>query len=355
MTRRSALTAAIAAVIIAGLCWLGWHMRSKTPAPGAAPKPAATTDATGAATNSADSDQTTVYAHNLRLRKGPNFRVYVRWIRGLMLRTDAKTVPSFDDPNSFVLEVQKGIIRVNIGDIANYLNSVSSKAPLRNISIEPAGAQLKLHGTVHKMIPLPVELTGTLSPLPDGRIQFQAAKIDVLKIPLKGLLGSFHVKLDDLVASSNLPGVQITGNNIIFDTERLLPPPHIHGTLTSVSVRPPDIELIYGSSPDDEAKLARWHNFIRFRGGSVGFGKLTMDYADITMIDASDDPWFDLDLANYQSQLVNGYTRMTAQAGLEIFMPDFDEQSSKKKSAQAVTLEWLRDRNRPLPPGVPVK
>jgi len=352
VTRRSALTAAIAAVIIAGLCWFGWRIRSRAPAPASSPGPEANLTA---AADSAASSTTTVYAHNLRLRKGPNFRVYVRWIRGLMLRTDAKTVPSFDDPNSFVLEVQKGIIRVNIGDIANYLNSVSAKAPLRDISIEPAGAQLKLHGTVHKMIPLPVELTGTLSPLPDGRIQFQAAKIDVLKIPLKGLLGSFHVKLDDLVASSNLPGVQITGNNIIFDTERLLPAPHIHGTLTSVSVRPPDIELIYGSSPDDEAKLARWHNFIRFRGGSVGFGKLTMDYADITMIDASDDPWFDLDLANYQSQLVNGYTRMTAQAGLEIFMPDFDEQSSKKKSAQAVTLEWLRDRNRPLPPGVPVK
>jgi len=352
VTRRSALTAVIAIVILACLCWFGWRIRSRAPAPASSPGPEANLTA---AADSAASSTTTVYAHNLRLRKGPNFRVYVRWIRGLMLRTDAKTVPSFDDPNSFVLEVQKGIIRVNIGDIANYLNSVSSKAPLRNISIEPAGSQLKLHGTVHKMIPLPVELTGTLSPLPDGRIQFQAAKIDVLKIPLKGLLGSFHVKLDDLVASSNLPGVQITGNNIIFDTERLLPAPHIHGTLTSVSVRPPDIELIYGSSPDDEAKLARWHNFIRFRGGSVGFGKLTMDYADITMIDASDDPWFDLDLANYQSQLVNGYTRMTAQAGLEIFMPDFDEQSSKKKSAQAVTLEWLRDRNRPLPPGVPVK
>jgi hypothetical protein len=33
---------------------------------------------------------------------------------------------------------------------------------------------------------------------------------------------------------------------------------------------------------------------------------------------------------NYQAQLVNGYTRMTAQAGLEIFMPDLDEQTPKK-------------------------
>jgi hypothetical protein len=56
------------------------------------------------------------------------------------------------------------------------------------------------------------------------------------------------------------------------------------------------------------------------------------------MIDASQDPWFDLDLVNYQAQLVNGYTRMTAQAGLEIFMPDVDEQTPKKVG-QSITLD----------------
>jgi hypothetical protein len=66
------------------------------------------------------------------------------------------------------------------------------------------------------------------------------------------------------------------------------------------------------------------------------------------MIDASQDPWFDLDLVNYQAPLVNGYTRMTAQAGLEIFMPDLDEQTPKK-AGQSITLEWLKDRNRSLP------
>jgi hypothetical protein len=79
-----------------------------------------------------------------------------------------------------------------------------------------------------------------------------------------------------------------------------------------------------------------------------------MNHADLTMIDASNDTWFDLDLVNYQAQLVNGYSRMTPQAGLEIFMPDVDEKAPKKTS-QSITLEWLKDRNRSLPPDVPVK
>jgi hypothetical protein len=296
-----------------------------------------------------------VNAHNLLLRKGPNFRIYIRWIRGQMVRTRRQVNPSFDDPESFVLQIQKGVIHANIGDISNYLNSCSPPdAPLKNISLQPEGDQLKLHGTMHKIFSLPIELIGTLTPTPDGRVQFHVTKLDVLKIPLKGLLGGFHVELSDLVHASTIPGVQIVDNDIIFDTQKLLPPPHIHGQLTSVRVGPPDIEVIYGNAGNDETSLARWHNFLRLSGGTLDFGKLTMHHVDLTMIDASQDPWFDLDLVNYQAQLVNGYTRITAQAGLEIFMPDLDEQTPKK-AGQSITLEWLKDRNRSLPLDVPVK
>ncbi len=357
MTRpRAAVLATTVTVAIFCLCWLLWHVRPKASA--AAPSPAApASSSSGTASDSSADDltPTLVYAHNLLLRKGPDFRVYVRWLRGQMLRTQQQVTPSFDDANSFVFQIQKGIIRANIGDIGNYLNASSpANAPLKNISLQPDGEQLKLHGTVHKIVPLPIEVTGTLSAVPDGRVQFHVTKLNVLKIPLKGLLGSFHVKLSDLVPASNMPGVQIVNNDIFFDTQKLLPPPHIRGQLTSVQVRVPDIEVIYGNAPNDDTQLAKWHNFLRLNGGTLDFGKLTMRHVDLTMIDASQDPWFDLDLVNYQAQLVNGYTRMTPQAGLEIFMPDVDEKAPPKTS-QSITLEWLKDRNRSLPPNVPVK
>jgi hypothetical protein len=348
-----ALAATIAALFISLLIW-----RSQSKVSADAPSSSTTASSSFSPSSiSSDNDRlpTLVYAHNLLLRKGPNFRIYVRWIRGEMLNTHRKVNPSFDDPESFVLQIEKGVIHANIGDIGNYLNTSSpSGAPLKNISIQPQGDQLKLHGTVHKLIPLPIELAGTLSPTPDGRVQFHVIKLDVLKVPLKGLLRAFHVKLSDLVNANSVPGIDIAENDIIFDTQKLLPPPHIHGLITSVRVSPPDIEVIYGNAPNDESRLAQWHNFLRLSGGTVDFGKFTMHNVDLTMIDASQDPWFDLDLVNYQAQLVHGYSRMTAQAGLEIFMPDLDEQAPKQTS-QNITLEWLKDRNRSLPPDVPVK
>ena len=354
--RRLAVVAITATVVVLCLCWLFWYPRSKASAP-ASYSSATDLGPVGAADplSADDLAPTLVNAHNLLLRKGPNFRIYIRWIRGQMVRTHRQVNPSFDDPESFVLQIQKGVIHANIGDISNYMNASSPpNAPLKNISIQPEGDQLKLHGTVHKIVSLPIELLGTLSATPDGRVQFHVTKFDVLKIPLKGLLGGFHIELSDLVHASNIPGVQIVENDIIFDTQKLLPPPHVHGALTSVRVRPPDIEVIYGNASNDEMRLAQWHNFLRLSGGTLDFGKLTMHHVDLTMIDASQDPWFDLDLVNYQAQFVNGYTRMTAQAGLEIFMPDLDEKTPKNAS-QSITLEWLKDRNRSLPLDVPVK
>ena len=90
----------------------------------------------------------------------------------------------------------------------------------------------------------------------------------------------------------------------------------------------------------------------KLTGGTVDFAKLSMHNTDLTLIDASDDPWFDLDLVNYKAQLVSGYSRMTPQAGLEMFMPDAETRQSK--SGHSVTLDWLRNRDQSLPPNIPV-
>lgn len=335
-----------AAIIVLCVGWLFWHTHHTraTPMPAAAALPSAVNSLP-----EEDTSPTLVYAHNLLLRKGPNFRIYILWIRGQMLRTNPRVPPSFDDPESFVFNIQKGVIHANIEDVATFLNAASSShAPLRNISLTADGSQLKLHGTLHKVVPLPIEVIGSLSSTPDGHIRFHTTKLSVLKVPMKGLLGGLHTTVADLVHSSDIPGTQIAGNDIVFDTTKLLPPPHIRGELTSVRIKSPDIEVIYGNSPNDETKLAQWHNFLRLTGGTIDFGKLTMHHADLTMIDATKASWFNLDLVNYQQQLVQGICRMTPQAGLEIFMPEFDE----KKANRNITLEWLKNRNFSVPSDV---
>lgn len=354
---RIRIVLAISAVVVALFLLLAWHFRhakqSVESAVSVTPPP--TVVITGApltvmpeTTNSSETAPTNVYAHNLKLRKGPGFRIYVRWLRGQMVRAKPGVNPSFDDPDSFVLDVKTGVIHTNVGDLSNFLNSGVSNSPLRNITLSGDGDQIKLHGTLHKVVPLPVEMVATISVAPGNLIQLHVTKLNLLKIPFKGLLGGFHITVSSLFQPGNIPGIQVSDNDIFFDTQKLLPPPHIRGQLTSVRIINPDFEETYGNAHDDVTHVAQWRNFLQLHDGTIDFGKLTMRHVDLIMVDLSDDAWFDLDLANYQEQLVNGYTRMTPQAGLQIFMPDLDTIPHNNKS-QNISMEWLKNRNVPPP------
>lgn len=341
-------------LVALGLAWLAWRRQASSH--GTSPEDAASSaiaSSGGVPPTAVGFGPTNIYAHNLLLRKGPQFRIYVRWLSGQMMRTRTSIAPSFDNPDSFVLAVRKGVIHVNLGDIGNFLNTTSF--PLKNALVRGQGNQVKLTGTVHKsLLSLPVELLSTVSATTDGRIHLHVDKINVLKIPIKGLLGGMHVEIDDIAGKSAMPGVEFSGNDIFLNTIQILPPPHIRGLLTGVAVAAPDLVLVYGNAISDEAQLARWHNFLRFEGGTLDFGKFSMHPVDLTLIDASNEPWFDLDLVNYQAQLINGYSRMTPQQGLEIFMPDLDELNPKKPGQKSITMEWLQNRSKGLPADVPI-
>jgi hypothetical protein len=350
MRARPGIVIAAIAVIIVLLVWRMWRPANK-PSSGNSPGRVDSSPA-AVARSSAASGETAVYAHNLMLRKGPSFRVYVRWLRGKMVRTHGKVNPSFDDPQSFYIDIAAGILRANIGDIEKYLNSDGlSNSPLKNVHLWGDGNQINLTGTVHKLVALPIHVTGEIAALPDSRIRIHVTKINVLKIPFKAVLGGLHISVSDLFHSKDVNGLQVTGDDIYLDTLQLLPPPQIRGQLTAVRVVNPDLEEVFGNSESEVARVEQWRNFLHLEGGAIDFGRLTMHPVDLIMIDISDDPWFNLDLAHYQKQLVYGYTRMTPQAALQIFMPDL-RSVPQNETTQNIGIEWMKNRDLPPPKDV---
>jgi hypothetical protein len=353
-TRFAILVSACVLALVLAL----WHLRARKIFSLSTGSPNATNSRVSPDTSNlltGEPTATAVYAHNLLLRKGPDFRIYVPWLRGEMVRTHRNINPTFDDPESFLLDVKAGVIRANIGDIGNFLNLGDVQgSPLRDIKLVADGDQIKLNGTLHKVLSMPIELLGSVMATTDNRVRVHVTKLSVLRIPLKRLLGGLHVSVSDLFQAKGIAGIQVSGDDIFLDTLRLLPPPHIRGQLTKVRVLSPDIQAVYGNAEEAVTRVEQWRNFLRLNDGTIDFGKLTMHHVDITMVDLSNDPWFDLDLNNYQNQLVNGYTRMTPEAGLQIFMPDLDT-LPKTKGAQSVSLEWLKNRNAPPPRDVTSK
>ncbi len=57
------------------------------------------------------------------------------------------------------------------------------------------------------------------------------------------------------------------------------------------------------------------------RGGTLRFGKLTMDDTDLLLIDADPKGSFEFSPLKYNDQLVAGYSKNTISHGLIVYMP----------------------------------
>ena len=296
-------------------------------------------------------DQTHIVMHNVMLVERPGFQLRVRWLRGTMHPNRTGVIPSFDVPNSFVVNVDAGVIATSLDEISDLLNGgMLQGSPLEKVSLAPDGSQLRLNGTLHKGISLPIEMLSNIDAAPDGRIRLHVVKLRVLKLPVKSLLQSFRIQVGDLVSPKGATGIEVLGDDIYLNADQVLPAPAMRGKLTDAHIgsKSGDLITVFGAARPEVTKTKEWRNFIWMRGGTLNFGKLTMKHTDLALIDTSEDEWFDFDLTRYQEQLVNGHIQMTPQAGLRIFMPDIDR-IPRTAQNRAINPEWMKNRNIPPP------
>ena len=73
-----------------------------------------------------------------------------------------------------------------------------------------------------------------------------------------------------------------------------------------------------------------------YRGRVLRFGKLTMEDADLQIVDADPDDPFDFSLAHLNQQLVAGSSRNQKDFGLVTTMPDYGDMLKKEREGLAL-------------------
>jgi len=271
-----------------------------------------------------------VEARHVIFHESSGIHLRAEWLSGRLYPTRKGTIPSLDDPKSFKVEVDEGKTEISLDDLSLVLRErVLRQSRLSGLHITAKGPrEVVVSGTLHEVVPLPVQMTGEIGAAPDGRIDVHIKDLKILKIPFKGMLEAMRIDPARLVNASRGKGVQAKGDSVYLRTEELLPPPRKAGVLSSVHfTKGGELEEDYGDvrsenlSPADWDR-SRWRNYIRVKGGTIQFGKLTMQSADLTLLDASPGDWFEFDLAHYREQIVSGEMRMTRTGGLRVFVPD---------------------------------
>jgi hypothetical protein len=278
----------------------------------------------------------------------------VATLDGVMAGRRAGSPPVFDDPHSYVLRVESAGMSLDMPSLTNLLNHqvfAYEGAPLRDLSaaVAPDG-RLAIKGRLHKGISVPFSMKATVAAMPDGRLRLHADSIKAVGVPVKGLLDLVGLELQKLVHVEDRRDIAIEGDDLFVSPGVALPPPEIRGTLTKAVAAGQRLELTFGSPGERvdrlRSRVSAARNYVYFGGGTIRFGKLTMDDADLQLIDADPRDAFGFFPARYQRQLVAGYSKNTPAGGLRTFMPDYDDLDRQRRT-DLRPANSSRDESRP--------
>src|SRR6266567_1444481 len=264
---------------------------------------------------------------NVLFRYSPDLSILVVRLQGMLLPTEGHSVPSFNDPDSFVIATDAAEIRMTTAQLTGLMNSwllSSPRAQIKNVRIAVSGNQLLIDGTMKKGLHLPFHATADLTTTADNRIRIDLRQVKAAHLPIKGLLDALGLGMKDLVSQKGLKGMSVDGDSFLIDPQTAFPPPQIRARIARVQLSGQSIVLSFGqglpSIPDPPAR-----NYIALRGGSIRYGREEMSNSDLMMIDSTPADPFEFYLRKYWCQMVAGSIRVTADQALRIRVLDFSK------------------------------
>lgn len=268
--------------------------------------------------------------HNVDFHIDDGIVLRIDRLRGELLAAKPNGIPTFDDKNSFVLNIRSAKIAVDMASLETLLNRHVfgyPGSPLRKLKVSVEGDQLVQTGLMRKGVDMPFRIKASLSLTPAGEIRLHPTAVRVAGVGVRRLMSFFGIELQGVVKLKPGHGARIEGDDFILDATAMLPPPRISGRLTAIKVENGRVVQSFGPAAPMPTPLRRADparpNYMYFRGGTLRFGKLTMADADLAIVDQEPKTTFDFSLANYNAQLVAGYSKSTKALGLVVYMPDF--------------------------------
>lgn len=275
---------------------------------------------------------------HVNLRVASDAVVGIRSLRGEVIPTTPGASAFLDSTTSFSIRITSGTVALRSADLGVILNRFVfgyKGSPLRKLRVRTEGSQLVQKGVMRKGVDLSFEITSSLSLTDSGWIRLHPTKVRVLGVNGQSLLDALGLELDDLLDLSGSAAARVKGDDIYLDPTKILPPPAIVGRLVAVRVEGDALVQEFARLPEDSVfdGYARADsaapNYLFFRGGRLRFGRLEMRDTQLQILDLDPSDPFDLYLAEYNRQLVAGYSRNRPDLSLQAFFPDFTDLREK--------------------------
>ena len=294
---------------------------ARTPQNGPTPPPAPAAHVTAKEMTRAPS----LEIRNVRLHVTPHLALEVRTLHGMFESLRPGLPPVFDDARSFDVRIRSAEIAVDADNVATLMNEhafAAKDAPFHQMTARFEHGAVVVSGKLEGGIPF--RLTGVPQAEPDGTMRMTTTRLSIAGLPGKRLSEQVGARAQTLFGTIPARGVRLDGNDLIMDLSKIVPPPVLKGAITDAHVEGNRLVIRFGAK-EPPPRIEHGPNFLRFRGGRIVFGKLTMDATDMELDDADPSDIFDFSVQDQQRQLVAGYHKTTPANGLLVVMPDYDD------------------------------
>jgi hypothetical protein len=254
--------------------------------------------------------------------------VHITQLQGYLTPTNPTDMVVIDDKGSFVLHLASAQFAIRCDVLAQVLNQyvfAAPDAPIKAITIASNNQGLIIKGKLHQKSDVSFEARGTLSVDGDGRVRVHTEHLKAAHLPLKGLMDLLGLDLSRLISTNKVRGVATDKDDLLLDPEQIFPPPSIRGKVTAVRVEDGQIIQVFGERQKSDFAAKQPGNYMAYHDGDIRFGKLTMNDADLVLIDMEPSDPFDFFLDHYKEQIAAGYTKTTPSLGLRVYTRDYDK------------------------------
>lgn len=182
---------------------------------------------------------------------------------------------------------------------------------------------------------IPVTMVGKLGVTPEGLIRFTPDSIKMAGVSVKTLMDALGTHSQKMAHPDESRGFKFAGDDQLLNINQFPISPRLYGHVVGIRLEGDNVIVTFApdaggakSSPAFEPPLSRLA-FMYFRGGTVSFGKLTMDNTELEIVPARQQEWLDFDLDHYNDQLTAGCTETTPSFALIASVPDYEQGNEK--------------------------
>src|SRR5215831_1709568 len=219
----------------------------------------------------------------------------------------AGRVVDFDDPNSFVMNVQQSTVRIRPEVLEGMFNESVFNYPeskLRGLKVAikqgENGPDVNLKGSINVITWIPFDMDTRLSV--DGATNTLDIDVDHLKVMgflhATGLIKMKPLHLDRLLTLPPNKSLLVRGNTMMVKPFGLFPPPRVNGTMAGVRVDRTMIELTFAGKAVP-APASSGNNYIYLAGGNSEFGRFRMYETNVLIRDQNPRNPFAFSLIRY--------------------------------------------------------